>query len=75
MKIEHKLDCTLLQDHVTTFKALVVLVSSDLNWKDHINNVVRTCNRVNCMIKRVVDYHAPNNVVVWEPSFKKLLVF
>ena len=49
-------------EHVTSFKDLGVLVSSDLSWKGHIDNVVSKCNRVNGMIKRVVGYHAPNNV-------------
>ena len=49
-------------EHVTSFKNLGVLVSSDLSWKGHIDNVVSKCNRVNGMIKRVVGYHAPNNV-------------
>ena len=47
-------------EHVTSFKDLGVLVSSDLSWKGHIDNVVSKCNRVNGMIKRVVGYHAPN---------------
>ena len=50
-------------EHVTSFKDLGVLVSSDLRWKGYIDNVVSKCNRVNGMIKRVVGYHAPNNVV------------
>ena len=49
-------------EHVTSFKDLDVLVSSDLSWKGHIDNVVSKCNRVNGMIKRAVGYHAPNNV-------------
>ena len=51
-------------EQVTSFKDLGVLVSSDLNWKAHIHNVVSKCNRVNGMIKRVVGYHAPNNVAL-----------
>ena len=39
-----------------------LLVSSDLSWKGHIDNVVSKCNRVNGMIERVVGYHARNNV-------------
>ena len=49
---------------VTSFKDLGVLVSSDLSWKEHIHNVVSKCNRVNGMIRRVVGYHAPNNVAL-----------
>ena len=49
-------------EHVTSVKDLGVLVSSDLSWKRHIDNVVSKCNRVNGMIKRVAGYHAPNNV-------------
>ena len=49
-------------EHVTSFKDLGVLVSSDLSWKGHIDNVVSKCNRGNGMVKRVVGYHAPNNV-------------
>ena len=51
-------------EHVTSFKDLGVLVSSDLSWKGHINNIVSKCNRVNGMIKRVVGYHAPENVTL-----------
>ena len=49
-------------EHVTSFKDLGILVSSDLGWNGHIDNVVSKCNRVNGMTKRVVEYHAPNNV-------------
>ena len=49
-------------EHVTPFKDLGVLVSPDLSWNEHIHNLVCKCNRVNGMIKRVVGYHAPNNV-------------
>ena len=51
-------------EHVTSFKYLGVLVSSDFSWKEHLYNVVRKCNRVNCMIKRVVSHHALNNVAL-----------
>ena len=51
-------------EHATSFKDLGVLVSSDLIWKEHIHNVVSKYNRVNGMIKRVVGYHAPNNVAL-----------
>ena len=43
-------------EHAISFKDLGVLVSSDLSWKEPIHNVVSKCNRVNCMIKRVVGY-------------------
>ena len=51
-------------EHVTSFKDLGVLVLSDLSWKEHIHNVVSKFIRVNGMIKRVVGYHAPNNVAL-----------
>ena len=51
-------------EHVTSFKDLGVRVSSYLSWKEHIHNVVSKCNRANDMIKRVVGYHAPNNVAL-----------
>ena len=51
-------------EHVTSFKDLGVFVSSDLSWKEHIDNVVSKYNRVNGMIKRVVGHHAPNNVAL-----------
>ena len=59
----YMLNCNSLE-HVTSFKYLGVLVSSDLSWKEHIHNVVSKCNRVNGMIKQVVGYHAPNNVTL-----------
>ena len=37
-------------EHVTSFKYFGVLVSSDLSWNGHIDNVVSKCNRVNGMI-------------------------
>ena len=45
-------------EHVTSFKDLGVLVSFDLSWKGHINNVVSKCNRVNGMI-RLLDIMLP----------------
>ena len=51
-------------EHVTSFEDLGVRVSSYLSWKEHIHNVVSKCNRANGMIKRVVGYHAPNNVAL-----------
>ena len=41
-------------EHVTSFKDLGVLVSSDFSWKEHIHNGVSKCTRVNGMIKRVL---------------------
>ena len=49
-------------EHITLFKDLGVLVPSDFSWNGHIDNVVSKCNRISGIIKRVVGYHAPNNV-------------
>ena len=51
-------------EHVASFKELGVLVSSDLSWKEHI--------QVNGMIKRVVGYHAPNNVNLYKSLMRSI---
>ena len=55
--------------HVTSFKDLGVLVSSDLSWKGHIDNVVSKCNRVafnlcKLLTRSIVEYSA----LVWCPQ-------
>ena len=57
--------------------ATSLLVSSDISWSGHIDNVVSKRNRVNGMIKRVGGYHAPNNAAfnLYKPITRSIVEY
>jgi hypothetical protein len=50
-------------DRVDSIKYLGVLISSDLTWSEHVNNLFTKCRKLTFYIKRLRTYRVPNTVI------------